>query len=133
VSSTDLKEKTRKFTEQIFSDSASAIKEAAAANVVVSNNQPANVPLKSSYEGHDGMAAYVADLKEYIDLGPIGYDRIFQDGTTVIGFGVENSVVRSTGKAYVMPFVHVYHYDDGGKIAKLRIFNNTHRLATAFE
>jgi ketosteroid isomerase-like protein len=133
VSTSNLKEKTQQFMEKIFSDTENAIKETAAANVVVNNNQPENVPLKSKYEGHDGLSQCFADLSEKIDMSPIEYGDLYADGSTVIGLGVEKGVVRTTGKSYEMPFVHVFRYNDAGQLAELTVFNNTLRLAAAFE
>lgn len=129
----DLKKKTVQFMQAIFTDTPNAIKETTVANILVSSNQPDNVPFSKQYEGHAGLAQYVADLDRHIDRGPIEYADLYADGNTVIGLGVDKSVVRTTGKSYEMPFVHVFHYNDAGKLVKLREFNNTHRLGVAFE
>ena len=133
MSTTDLKAKSQQFMEKVLSDPATAIKETAANNIVLSNSQPDNAPLKKSAEGHDGFAQYVEELKQHIDMGPIEYSDLYVEGKTVIGLGVEKSVVRSTGKSYEMPFVHIFRYDDADMLAELRVFNNTHRLSVAFD
>ena len=133
MSTTDLKAKTKQFIEKVFSDPTNAITEMTAPDIVVSVSQPNNIPLSNSYEGHDGLSQYLTDLNQHIDMGPIEYSDIYCDGNTVIGLGVEKSVARATGKSFEMPFVHVFRYNDAGKIVELRKFNNTQRLAVAFE
>jgi len=118
--------------EKVLIDTANAIKETAATNIVVSNNQPDNAPLEKRAEGHDGLEKYVAELNQHIDMGPIEYSNLYAEGSTVIGLGVEKSMVRATGKSYEMPFVHVFRYDDADKLAELRVFNNTQLLSAAF-
>ncbi len=133
MSTTDLKVKTKQFIEKVFSDPTSAIAEMAAPDIVVSVSQPDNAPLSNRYEGHDGFSQYLTELNQHIDMGPIEYSDLYCDGNTVIGLGVEKSAVRATGRSFEMPFVHIFRYNDAGKIAELRKFNNTQRLAVAFE
>ena len=66
-------------------------------------------------------------------MEPLEMEEWVTDSRTVVVRGVDNGLVRSSGRRYSMRFVHWLTFDDQGRIALMREFNDTAALADAFD
>ncbi len=97
------------------------------------NPLPEGIPFGGTYKGSEGLLQYLMELGEAIEMSPLHFTDIVGDGSVVSVIGVEqDTVVKSTGKTYTMPFVHVLRFDDEGKATHVREHNDTRDMVEAF-
>ena len=65
---------------------------------VLTNPMPAGVPFGGTYHGHDGMARYFREVFASLRVNLV-VDECLVEGDSVVVFGVENSIARSTGRS----------------------------------
>jgi len=66
-------------------------------------------------------------------MEPLEMDEWVADDKTVAVRGEDKGLVRSTGRRYRMRFVHWLTFDETGRIAAMREFNDTAALGAAFD
>ena len=99
------------------------------------NYVPEHLPYGGEYRGLGELAKLFDQYLAALDIGNIKFDEYFVTAdNVVIATGTEsNSLVKSTGKKYTMPFVWVARFNDAGKINYLREHNDTYAMADAFK
>ena len=121
------------FYELLLSNFEEARKRYIADDFVWENPLPEIVPFGGRYEGSDGLLRYLAELDRAIEMSPLHITDLVGDGPVVAAVGVEeNTRVKSTGKRYTMPFVHVLRFNDEGMICHVREYNDTREMLAAF-
>jgi uncharacterized protein len=81
-----------------------------AEDVVV--HQVGNIPWGGEFRGHEGMLTFLLLLVEHIDSEVTLLDR-FAAGDQVVQTGRTRGKVKSTGKTFDIPIVHVWTIRDG--------------------
>ena len=127
-------EKTNDFYGMILTDPEQAISKYVAPDITWVNPMPPIVPFGGTYEGIDGLFAYLTKLAESLELSPLHFTEVIGQGNIVSAIGEEiNTKVIPTGKSYNMPFVHVVRFNDEGKINHVREYNDATEMLAAFE
>lgn len=130
----NLIERTQKFYELLLSDFARVQAEYLAENFAWENPLPDNIPFGGTYHGADGLLRYLTEINEAIEMSPLHFTDVVANESIVAAVGVEqDTLVRSTGKRYTMPFVHVVRFGDDGKISHVREYNDTREMVAAFK
>jgi len=120
------------FYGDVLSDPAAAAAQYLADDFLLENYLPENIPFGGRYEGGDGLAQYLTELSQAIEMGPLDMQAWTGDGTEVVVRGGEQSLVKSTGKTYSMRFVHWLSFNQDGKLTNMREYNDTAEMAEAF-
>ena len=133
ISALDYAALTRSFYELLLTDFEAAVAGHLAPDFRWENPLPASIPFGGTYEGADGLARYLTELTAAIDMAPLQFDDVIAGAGIVSAIGVERqTLVRATGKRYDMPFVHVVRFDDDGRVAHVREYNDTREMVAAF-
>lgn len=129
----DLVRRTTDFYLTLLSDFPSACQDFCAPNIVWENPLPPTIPFGGTYRGVEGMATYFQALMQAIEMSPLHFDDILVTGSVVAAVGLErNTLVRSTGRRYDMPFVHVLRFDAESRVAGVREYNDIRHMLDAF-
>jgi len=127
-------ELTKEFYALLLSDFGAACRRFLAVDFVWENPLPDVVPFGGRYSGAKGLAAYFGGLNDAIEMSPLHFTDMVASEGVVAAIGVEeNTLVRSTGKRYTMPFVHVVRFDADDKVTHVREYNDTREMLAAFE
>ena len=99
------------------------------------NYVPEHLPYGGEYRGLGELAELFAQYVEVLDIGKLEFEEYFvTSDDVVIATGQErDSLVKSTGKHYTMPFVWVARFNEDGKIKYLREHNDTYTMVEAFK
>ena len=99
------------------------------------NHVPDHLPYGGEYRGLDELAKLFAQYMAALEIGKLDFEEYFVTAdNVVIATGLErDSVVKSTGKRYTMPFVWIARFNEAGKISYLREHNDTYSMAQAFK
>ena len=92
-----------------------------------------HIPFGGRYEGTEGFLKYLGEIFAAIEMEALEMDEWVADARTVAVRGEDKGLVRSNGRKYRMRFVHWLTFDDTGRIAFMREFNDTAALAEAFD
>lgn len=129
----DLAQRTTDFYRTLLSDFPRACREFCSPDIVWENPLPAAIPFGGTYRGLEGMATYFQELMQAIEMSPLHFDDILVTGSVVAAVGVEgNTLVRSTGRRYDMPFVHVLRFDTESRVVRVREYNDIRYMLEAF-
>ncbi|MDH3998710.1 MAG: hypothetical protein OET90_07705, partial [Desulfuromonadales bacterium] len=104
--------------------------------VVWENYVPEHVPFGGKYEGIQALVTYLTELTMSIHMGPLEYHNFYveTDTNTVVVTGKElNSISKTTGRTYNMPFVWIARFTDEGRLIYCREHNDTLELGAAFD
>jgi hypothetical protein len=95
---------------------------------------PDVLPWGGTYHGPSGVTAYLTNALEYLDVSASGaeFREFFHDGDKVIDIAMSYGRVKSTGKDFVMPTVHVTTVSDG-KIVRMQSFYDPGNALRALE
>jgi ketosteroid isomerase-like protein len=130
---TDLIETAKAFYTLALSEPQKACDEFLAERFLLENRLPEHLPFGGVYHGADGFLRYLGELVDAIDMGPLEMTEWVSDGSEVVVRGTESSTVKSTGRSYTMHFVHWLSFDQEGRLAAMREYNDTGRMAQAFD
>lgn len=99
------------------------------------NYVPEHLPYGGEYRGLAELGKLFEQYVAALEIGPIEFDEYYvtEDGTVIVTGTERDSLVKSTGKRYTMPFVWVAKFDDDGRINYLREHNDTYTMAEAFK
>lgn len=98
------------------------------------NPLPSIIPFGGTYRGVEGLLDYVRKIGNELEMGQLHFPEIIGDGNVVSAIGIEeNTLVKSTGKRYTMPCVHVLRFNDEGKVIHVREYNDITEMLAAFE
>ena len=125
---------TEEFYTLLLSDFQTAVDRFLADDFVWENPLPELIPFGGTYTGAAGLLQYLGEINDAIEMSPLHFtDLVVTDGV-VAAIGVEETtLVRSTGKTYSMPFVHVVRFNRDGRISHIREYNDTREMIAAFE
>ena len=129
----ELIDRVKAFYAELPSDPVATCDKYLAADFVLENFLPEQIPFGGRYEGTDGFLKYLGEILAAIEMEPLQMDEWVADSRTVAVRGEDNGLVRSNGRRYRMRFVHWLTFDDAGRIAAMREFNDTAALAEAFD
>ena len=90
---------------------------------------------RCEYRRLNELATLFSQYVAALDIGKLEFEEYFVTAdNVVIATGKEcDSLVKSTGKHYTMPFVWVARFNEDGKIKYLREHNDTYSMAEAFK
>jgi len=131
--SREMAQRAEEFYTLLVSDFEAAKEKYIADDFVWENPLPEVIPFGGTYNGADGLLRYLGQLGEAIEMSPLRITDMVADGNIVAAVGVEeDTLVKSTGKKYTMPFVHVVRFNDEGKVSHVREYNDTREMVAAF-
>lgn len=134
MSQQDNAKKTEEFYALLLSDFEAAKDKYFAEDIVWENPLPDSIPFGGVYKGVDGLLSYLGELSAAVEMTPLHFTDIVAQGDVVAAIGFEEGTrVRSTGKFYSMPFVHVLRFNTEGKVAHIREYNDTCEMLKAFQ
>ncbi len=95
---------------------------------------PDILPWGGTYHGPSGVQAYLTNALEYLDVAASGaeFREFFADGDKVVDIAMSYGRVKSTGRDFVMPTVHVTTVSDG-KIVRMQSFYDPGNALRALE
>ena len=129
----DNAQRVEEFYTLLLSDFESAKQKYIAEDFVWENPLPESIPFGGRYEGVSGLLQYLGELMAAIEMSPLHLTDLIGSGSVVAAVGIEeDTLVKSTGKRYTMPFVHVLRFDDEGKVCHVREYNDTRDMVAAF-
>src|SRR5262245_14367619 len=70
------------------------------------------LPWGGTFEGHDGTKIFLERLGRYV-TSYVSLERILDAGDHLAVSGRLYGATRRTGRRFDVPFVHVWHFDDG--------------------
>jgi ketosteroid isomerase-like protein len=94
-------------------------------------SSPGGAPYSGYRLGRDQVRQYFAELDRLVRLDEFDADEFLEDGGEVVVLGRERATVRETGGHFETTFAHVFTMRNG-KVARVRIFADTHAEASAF-
>jgi ketosteroid isomerase-like protein len=129
----DYGHRATEFYEALVTDPGRAIQDYLAPEFVWENPLPAGIPFGGAYQGVEGLGRYLGELLSAIDMTPLHFTDVVASGPVVALIGIEaDTRVKSTGKHYTMPFVHVVRFNGDGRISHIREYNDTREMVAAF-
>lgn len=102
------------------------------ADIVWDNFLPDVIPFGGSWKGRESVVDYLLLMMGQIHIKAFDIERILVAGNCAVIAGHEDSDVPATGRAYGMDWVHVLEFDETGKIARAREYNDTAAMQAAF-
>jgi ketosteroid isomerase-like protein len=95
---------------------------------------PNPVPWLQPLRGRDQVPRFFQTLAEMIEFHGFVPKLVVGEGPTVVGLVDLDATVRSTGKRVVeVDEVHIWHFDDAGRVARFRHRADTRQHAMALE
>ena len=79
-----------------------------------------------------GVVDYLTLMMGQIRIKAFDIKRILVAGNSAVITGHEDSDVITTGQEYGMDWVHILDFDDTGRIARAREYNDTAAMQKAF-
>lgn len=89
------------------------------------------IPFSGTYHGKGEVAQYFMKLAECQEAQRFEIKEYLADGDKVVVYGTSTWRVKSTGKAYDNPWVHISTIKDG-KTVRFEQYNNTAAAVQAF-
>ena len=134
MSTTDYASLTQEFYALLLSDFETAVGRFLADDFVWENPLPDLIPFGGSYDGAAGLLQYLGQINDAIEMSPLHFTDLVCTGGVVAAIGTEEkTLVRSTGKSYSMPFVHVVRFNENDRIRHVREYNDTREMVAAFQ
>jgi uncharacterized protein len=93
---------------------------------------PSMIPWAGTRHEHEGVAEFFSLVEETIEFEQFEPREFVAQGNMVVVLGYERSLVKSTGRTFEQEWAHIYTLRDG-KIAKVRIIDDTAAQVVAFE
>jgi uncharacterized protein len=90
------------------------------------------IPFAGTHRGHEGVALFLSLVVETLEFEQFEPREFVAQDDTVVVLDYERSLVKVTGRTFEQEWAHVYTLREG-KIAKVRLFENTGVLVIAFE
>lgn len=100
-------------------------------DVVWTHHGPGSIPHSGVFKGRDGAAKFFSLLAESIEFQEFVPDRFICQEEMVVVLGHSKCLVKSTGKTFELPWVHVFRVKDG-ELAQFDHFSDTGTEAEAF-
>jgi len=101
-------------------------------DIVWDNFLPEIIPFGGSWEGRAAVVDFLNLMMGQIRIKAFDIERILVAGNTAVITGHEDSDVTSTGQGYGMDWVHILDFDDTGRVARAREYNDTAAMQAAF-
>ena len=92
---------------------------------------PSVVPYAGERRGHAGVNDFFTQLGGAVEFSRFETQEFIAQGEQVVVLGSETARVRSTGRSFDNDWAIVFTFD-AAKIARVRIYEDTHALAEAF-
>lgn len=89
------------------------------------------IPFSGTYRGKDQVAEFFMKLAQAQEAQRFEPEDFIADGDKVVVTGQATWKVRSTGRTYENPWVHVFMIRDG-KVARFQHYDNTAAAEAAF-
>ncbi len=102
------------------------------ADIVWDNFLPEIIPFGGSWEGRPAVVDFLNLMMGQIRIKAFDIKRILVAGNSAVITGHEDSEVITTGQEYGMDWVHILDFDDTGRIARAREYNDTAAMQKAF-
>ena len=133
MSKSNLIEQFNKIFDALLNDP-EKIPDYVAEDVLWINYVPDHLPYGGEYRGLAELSRLFGQYVDALDIGKIEFEEYFvAENNVLIVTGKEcDSVVKSTGKHYDMPFAFVVRFNDEGKMVYLREHNDSYAMAEAF-
>ena len=131
MSTHDYKALAVKFYDTLLAGDLPALLEMLAPDILITNPMPYSVPFGGTYRGREGMQTYLGQIFETLEL-TLTVDKYLAEGSSVVAFGYEDSLVKPTGRRYEMNWVHHLTFDEAGLMTGFHEYNPTARIAEAF-
>jgi uncharacterized protein len=93
---------------------------------------PSMIPWAGTRHEHEGVAEFFSLVEKTIKFEQFEPREFVAQGDMVVVLGYERSLVKSTGRTFEQEWAHIYTLRDG-KIAKVRIIDDTAAQVVAFE
>ena len=93
---------------------------------------PSTIPWAGTRHEPEGVAEFFSLVEETLEFEQFEPREFVAQGDTVVVLGYERSLVKSTGRTFEQEWAHIYTLRDG-KIAKVRIIDDTAAQVVAFE
>jgi ketosteroid isomerase-like protein len=103
-----------------------------ASDVVWDNFLPEIIPFGGSWEGRAAVVEFLTLMMGQIRIKAFDIERILVAGNSAVITGHEDSDVTTNGNAYGMDWVHILDFDDTGRVARAREYNDTAAMQAAF-
>lgn len=91
---------------------------------------PPNSPITGNRRGKSGATEFFVAVAQSEDMKAFEPREFIADGDTVVVWGFESFVVKSTGRAFQSDWAHLWWFK-AGKVAKFRGFNDGYALGMA--
>ena len=101
-------------------------------DIVWDNYLPEIIPFGGSWAGRATVVDYLTLMMGQIRIKAFDIERILVAGNSAVITGHEDSDVITTGQEYGMDWVHILDFDDTGRIARAREYNDTAAMQGAF-
>jgi uncharacterized protein len=96
-----------------------------------SNVGPADIPYFGVKHGHAGALTVFAFLGEHVEMAVFDPRTFIADGQHVVALVRVAATVKSTGLGYDEETVHVFDFNDEGRVVRFRDYQDTDAVATA--
>lgn len=95
---------------------------------------PDILPWGGTYRGPSGVEAYLTNALQYLDVAASGaeFREFFTDGDKVVDIAMSYGRVKSTGRDFVMPTIHVTTVT-AGKVVRMQSFYDPGNAMRALE
>ena len=127
-------QRVNEFYKTLLGDFSKAADELMTEDIQWVNPLPSQIPFGGTYQGISGLLEYFEKLNANIEMHPLNFTDIVGSGDIVSAIGIEeDTLVIPTGKRYTMPFVHVVHFNDEGRVTCVREYNDITNMLIAFD
>lgn len=89
------------------------------------------IPFSGTYHGKAGVAEYFTKMVQAQDIERFEPAEYLADADKVVVYGTMACRVKSTGRTYENPWVHISTIRDG-KVVRFQQYNNTAAVVQAF-
>ena len=101
-------------------------------DIVWDNFLPEIIPFGGSWQGRAAVIDYLTLMMGQIRIKSFDIERILVAGNSAVITGHEDGDVTTTGQAYGMDWVHILDFDDTGRVARAREYNDSAAMQAAF-
>lgn len=126
-----LRTKAESFYSRLLAGDLDAVLALVAEDVVLSNPMPADVPFGGTYQGREGVLRYFGEVLSHLEL-KLQIDEIVTEGDSVVVFGCEYGVAKSSGRHYRANWAHHLRFSPCGLIGEFRAYTLAAEISEAF-
>ena len=94
------------------------------------NPEASQVPNSGVTEGRDAVKQLFASLGEHWESFDLAADEFVESGDTIVVLSHAEAKAKQTGNAVKLPFVHVWHFEDG-QVTEVQALTDTALAAEA--